>query len=683
MDEPSALHSWHPGVKEVQAKVGYTTYGDRMSYRATIDYLPQQHREFYANNVAFLPLTFLDSKSRPWCSFFFPDEEKDFFLRSPNERHVNFHARTWKGDPAEWTLLKDKDRKKIKIPDDPYSSGEEGVILTAGLGIELSTRRRNKLAGRVEGLDVKEMGEEIRIAGRIHAEQVLGNCPKYIPLHKLTKHACHPRMVASSLGSQGPLPLSTQAVEVIHRSSLYFFGTSFTSASAVSMEHPPHMGMNERAGRAGFVRFSPSKQTIYAPDYSGNRMMSSLGNVQVDGRCALSFPDFETGELLHVTAKARVLVGEEARKIMPRFKRAILVEAEVEDWILLEDALPVRDFEGKEEEGRSPYSPPVFHLLEEEIAKGFVQTDGDGKEVLLEKIELLLPEERANETNEDRIARTNLGVFRFRLLEDKGQTTATPYAWKAGQYAILDWSAFAGVPEYRHMAYGNEQSVNDESVRSWTISSISSPENTFELTMRLVPEGRITGMLFDVAKALYIRRPELLADLRQLNIKTKLVGVAGDFYPSDEEKTLWVSGGVGITPFLSFLKDALNQKKKLDIVWAVQSREPNIWADLINKILSEKPNDFGLSIAITFFSPTIGNDRTENMTWLTTLATFPGVTANLRKGRVESVFMKAVEGVKSRSIFVCGPAAMENAVIGMLGQDGVDVTKIRRENFNF
>ena len=44
------------------------------------------------------------------------------------------------------------------------------------------------------------------------------------------------------------------------------------------------------------------------PEFSGNQLYQSLGNLQVDGRIGVVVPDFETGNVLFVTGRAEVLV---------------------------------------------------------------------------------------------------------------------------------------------------------------------------------------------------------------------------------------------------------------------------------------------------------------------------------------------------------------------------------------
>ncbi|GAV98933.1 protein [Lentinula edodes] len=114
-----------------------------------------------------------------------------------------------------------------------------------------------------------------------------------------------------------------------------------------------------------------------------------------------------------------------------------------------------------------------------------------------------------------------------------------------------------GKPKYAHMAPSNPKSLNDDRVRTWTVSDSSTHE--FALTMREIPGGVVTGALFNLARALAKSRPELLTNTSDLEIRLGLVGFSGSFcLPSpakdSEVKLLWIAGGIGFTPFLRMLK---------------------------------------------------------------------------------------------------------------------------------
>ena len=49
------------------------------------------------------------------------------------------------------------------------------------------------------------------------------------------------------------------------------------------------------------------ERTLEFPDYPGNNMFNSLGNIAGHPRAGLLFVEFETGDLLQITGRARIV----------------------------------------------------------------------------------------------------------------------------------------------------------------------------------------------------------------------------------------------------------------------------------------------------------------------------------------------------------------------------------------
>ena len=129
-----------------------------MSYTYISSYMPEQHRVFHTSNIPFFPVTILDGSGRPWGSVFAGKGGEIGFVKSPDECSMLMDLASWEGDPILENLGGRKD--------------ENGRILVAGIGIELSTRRRNKFAGWIESSSVENSSTDVHL--ELHVNQSLG-----------------------------------------------------------------------------------------------------------------------------------------------------------------------------------------------------------------------------------------------------------------------------------------------------------------------------------------------------------------------------------------------------------------------------------------------------------------------------------------------------------------------------
>jgi predicted pyridoxine 5'-phosphate oxidase superfamily flavin-nucleotide-binding protein len=153
------------------------------------------------------------------------------------------------------------------------------------IAIDFDARRRVRINGTLVGAD--DAGMTVRV------EQSYGNCPKYI--HRHAVDACAFAASSSVRGRRATF-LDPAYRAMITASDTFFLGTT----------HPTRGGdASHRGGPSGFVRVdSPGR--LWWPDYPGNNMFNSFGNVAVDDEAALLFLDFVTGATLHVSGTAEV-----------------------------------------------------------------------------------------------------------------------------------------------------------------------------------------------------------------------------------------------------------------------------------------------------------------------------------------------------------------------------------------
>ncbi len=74
----------------------------------------------------------------------------------------------------------------------------------------------------------------------------------------------------------------------------------------IATDHPRFgADVSHKGGDPGFVRIVDDQHLAY-PDYLGNRMFNSLGNITVNPRAGLLFINFDTGETIQLTGRASI-----------------------------------------------------------------------------------------------------------------------------------------------------------------------------------------------------------------------------------------------------------------------------------------------------------------------------------------------------------------------------------------
>lgn len=129
-----ALNGWHPGEVAVQ---GIINLPARVTIDAVVNHLPEQHRLFHTTRLHFLPVTTLDERARPWVSLLTSKHGKPEFINSPTPTNLHIQAHVWAGDPIVHNLS------------DVHGQSPHKRALISAIGIEVSTRRRNKFAGYI------------------------------------------------------------------------------------------------------------------------------------------------------------------------------------------------------------------------------------------------------------------------------------------------------------------------------------------------------------------------------------------------------------------------------------------------------------------------------------------------------------------------------------------------------
>jgi hypothetical protein len=238
------------------------------------------------------------------------------FRDTLNDQHRNFYPRlpfavfgTVDADGNAWATLRagipgfltsnDPSSLHVAIPRDPTDPAENGLNdgdAMALLGIELHTRRRNRLNGTVRRASPSTNEFDLQVG------QSYGNCPQYIQLRDY-EWSRDPKTPTAT----PPQPLErldTRAKEMITTADSFFVASYVDRDSGQRQVDVSHRG-----GRPGFIRLDED-DTLTIPDFAGNQFFNTLGNFMVNPRAGLVFVDFERGDLLQLTGTARVILDD-------------------------------------------------------------------------------------------------------------------------------------------------------------------------------------------------------------------------------------------------------------------------------------------------------------------------------------------------------------------------------------
>ncbi|MEV4518568.1 pyridoxamine 5'-phosphate oxidase family protein [Dactylosporangium sp. NPDC049525] len=174
--------------------------------------------------------------------------------------------------------------------DAAFAPGDPLHDLPAGqrvglIAIDFATRRRMRVNGT---LSVDEAGRD---GLTVEVAEAFGNCPQYIWPRRLTGTTA-----AAAAPVFAPLPALTPAdAAMVAAADTFFLGTAHPARGADA---------SHRGGPRGFLRVDGGD--LWWPDYPGNNMFNSLGNLATDPSAALFVPDFGTGRTLHLSGTATV-----------------------------------------------------------------------------------------------------------------------------------------------------------------------------------------------------------------------------------------------------------------------------------------------------------------------------------------------------------------------------------------
>lgn len=218
----------------------------------------------------------------------------------------------------------------------------------------------------------------------------------------------------------------------------------------------------------------------------------------------------------------------------------------------------------------------------------------------------------------------------------KSFTLASPegkrFSFRAGQYFMFE-------PGIDGEADG----------RCYSISSSPLRTNAVTVTVKRVPGGRVSNWLHDHLAA---------------GMALKASGPLGSFVRPPAKKYMFLSGGSGITPVMSMVREMADRAEPVDVAFMHAGRSP---LDLVFRRELEQLSHRVKGLRLHFLPEDIGQERC-----------WSGLT-----GRINKEYLAlAVPDLAERVIMCCGPAPFMAAAKGITAELGVPVFNYHEESFD-
>jgi predicted pyridoxine 5'-phosphate oxidase superfamily flavin-nucleotide-binding protein len=271
------------GVRETAADVGEGIY----------DLIPQSAGKFLALR-GMLVLASVDPRGRAWASVI---TGPPGFIAMVDEHNLRVDALPPDGDPLLESLAVE---------------GHVGLFAP-----DFVASRRIRLNGR---------GRISEGSILIHAEQVYGNCRRYMQERSLG--AARPSGKSGS-GAVRARRLSPRDSQQISSADTFFIATDHPEAGADA---------SHKGGNPGFVRVIDDRHLTF-PDYNGNSMFNTLGNIAVNPAAGLLCIDFDSGRTLQLTGRASIDWDPNRAREFTGAER--LVDFEIDETVANEAGFPL------------------------------------------------------------------------------------------------------------------------------------------------------------------------------------------------------------------------------------------------------------------------------------------------------------------------------------------------------
>lgn len=279
----TASRYFHEGEVALQAEDGVDTAAlETLAPQVMHPQLSDTEIRF-VNERTFSVATSIDTQGRPWSSPLFGAHRQPLFVVQ-DSTSVTVRPQRANGDP---------------LFDNVAATGELGVLY-----FDPSRRRRAKSLGNARVV------ADGTIDYRMHRE--FGICNKYI--FKRTHEPAATQATPSS-HTESHQHLDTASVTQLTNADTVFLA----SAHVINGADATHRG-----GPPGFVSVADNS-TISIPDYSGNGLFNTLGNIRIDNRVGLMSVDFDTGRTMQLTGRGTI---QSSPADDPMSRRTLVIEIE-------------------------------------------------------------------------------------------------------------------------------------------------------------------------------------------------------------------------------------------------------------------------------------------------------------------------------------------------------------------
>jgi uncharacterized protein len=248
---------FHPGELEVQRRAGVADEARAVGRTIGHNVTPPVARFLARQRLAVAAS--LDREGRVWASLLAGPAG---FLAPTDAGHLLIAAEPIPGDPLSANLAARPDL---------------GLLV-----LDPRTRQRMRLSGH---------GRPSSEGLVLELDQVYGNCPKYIQRREAEADAV-------------PAPEAPRVASHLDARQRAWIGNADTLF--IASFHPEGgADASHRGGLPGFVHVSGDDQLVF-PDYPGNAMFNTLGNLVAYPPAGLLFVDFGTGDVLQLSGRARL-----------------------------------------------------------------------------------------------------------------------------------------------------------------------------------------------------------------------------------------------------------------------------------------------------------------------------------------------------------------------------------------